>query len=162
MIQKAVAMGNWWWAASSQQCTCSFIRSPAEFFGKTPNHPGDSGPLQNRCGTLWLLAFPQTKITFEREEITDRDEIQENTMGQLMVVRSQGAYSGGNWRVIFLCTICLVSYIVFNKCLYFSFDVAGYLLDRPCILYPIYLGLGGWGRGDVLKPACSCKLISSW
>ena len=34
-------------------------------------NPGDSAPLQPRFGTLWLLDFPKTKITFEREEISD-------------------------------------------------------------------------------------------
>ena len=28
-------------------------------------------PLQPRFGALWLLAFPKTKITFEREDISD-------------------------------------------------------------------------------------------
>ena len=70
LIQKAVVMGNWWLAASSQQCAHSCIMSHAEFFGKTSNYPGDSGPLQPRFGALWLLAFPKTKITFEREEIS--------------------------------------------------------------------------------------------
>ena len=41
------------------------------FFGKTSYDPGDSAPLQPRFGALWLLAFPKTKITFEREEISD-------------------------------------------------------------------------------------------
>ena len=44
---------------------------PAEFYGKTSNHPGDSAPLQPRFGALWLLAFSKTKITFEREDISD-------------------------------------------------------------------------------------------
>ena len=30
--------------------------------------------------------FPKTKIAFEREEISDIDEIQENSMGQLMAI----------------------------------------------------------------------------
>ena len=42
-----------------------------QFFGKTSNQPDDPAPLQHRTGTLQLLAFPQTKITFEREEISD-------------------------------------------------------------------------------------------
>ena len=71
MIQKATAMGNWWLPASSQQCTSSCIMSHAEFFGETSNHPGNSVPLQPSFGTLWLLAFPKTKITFEKEEISD-------------------------------------------------------------------------------------------
>ena len=71
MIQKAAAMGNWWLAASSRQHAHSCIMSHAGFFGETSNHPSDSAPLQPRFGTLRLLAFPKTKITFGREEISD-------------------------------------------------------------------------------------------
>ena len=66
-----VAMGNWWLAASSWQHACSCITSHAEFFGETSNPPGDSDPLQPRFCALWLLDFPKTKITLEREEISD-------------------------------------------------------------------------------------------
>ena len=45
--------------------------SCAEIFGETSNYPGDSASLQSRNGILWLLAFPKTKIAFEREEISD-------------------------------------------------------------------------------------------
>ena len=48
--------------------------------------PGDSAPLQPSFGGLRLLAFPKTKITFERKEISDIDEIQENTTEQLMMI----------------------------------------------------------------------------
>ena len=41
------------------------------FFSEVSNHPGDLAPLQPRFGTLQLLAFSKTKITFEREEISD-------------------------------------------------------------------------------------------
>ena len=117
-------MSNCWLAASSWQCTCSFIMSPAEFFCETLNHPGDSAPLQPRFGALWLLAFSKTKITFEREEVSDcqwesgkyngtSDGNWENC------VRSQSAYFEGDWGVIVLCTMFLVSCIFFNKWLYF-------------------------------------------
>ena len=107
-------MGNWWLAATSQQHTHSCISSHAEIFGKTSNHPGDSAPLQPRFGTLQLHAFPKIKITFEQEEISDcrcnsgkynmaADGNWENC------VRSQGAYSEGNWSIIVLCTMFLVS-----------------------------------------------------
>ena len=70
MTQKATAMGNWWLAALSQHAhTC--ITFSAEFFCETKNHPGDSAPLQPGFSTLWHLAFPQTKVTFEREGISD-------------------------------------------------------------------------------------------
>ena len=71
MIQKAAAMGNWWLAASSQQQTHSCITYSAEFFGETSDHRGYSSFQQSSFGALWLLAFPKTKITFERKEISD-------------------------------------------------------------------------------------------
>ena len=70
MIQKAAAVGNWWLAAASRHVH-SCITSPAAVLGEMSNHPGDSAPLQPRFGAQPLLAFPQTKITFEREEISD-------------------------------------------------------------------------------------------
>ena len=35
---------------------------------------------------LWLLAFPKTKITLGREEISDINDIRENMTGQLVVI----------------------------------------------------------------------------
>ena len=70
MIQKTAAMGDWRLAASYQR-TRSCITSCAGFFVKTSNHPGDSAPLQPRIHDLLLLAFSKTKITFEKEEISD-------------------------------------------------------------------------------------------
>ena len=116
MIQKATAVGNWWLADLSQQYVCSCIISGVEFFGETSNHPGESAPLQPRFGALWLLAFPKAKITFEREEISDHGW---DSMGRKYnraadsdwenYVRSLGAYFEGDWGVIVLCTMFLVS-----------------------------------------------------
>ena len=139
---EGAAMGNWWLAASSRQCACSCLTSCAEFFGETSDHPGDSAPLQHRFGALWLLAFPKTIITFGREKTSHRwwdsgkydrtaDDNLENS------VSSQGAHFEGDWGVIVLCTMFLVSCIFFNKCLYFSYYMAGYLLDRPCISFKL-------------------------
>ena len=86
MIQKTAAMGNWWLAALSQQCAHSCITSHAEIFGKTSNHPGDSAPLQSRFDALWLLAFPKSKITFKREEISDHWWDSGKYDGWLMVI----------------------------------------------------------------------------
>ena len=135
MIQKTAARGNWWLTASSWQRTCSCVTSPTEAFGETSNHPGDSASLQPRFGVLRLLGFPKTKVIFEREEISDchwdsgkynraADGNWENC------VRFQGAYSEGYWGVIVLCTVFLVPCIFYNKCLYFSYHMAGYILDR--------------------------------
>ena len=113
MIQKATAMGNWWLAASSQQLACSCITSHAEYFGETSNHPGDSALLQPRFAALWLLAFPKTKITFEREKISDHwwDSGEHNQAASgnwENYVRSQGAYFEGDWGIIVLRTMFLV------------------------------------------------------
>ena len=69
--QPAAAIGNWWLAASSQQCAYSCITSHAEVFGETSNHFGGSAPLQPIFEVQWLMAFPKTKITFEKEGISD-------------------------------------------------------------------------------------------
>ena len=135
MTQKAAALGSWWLAASSQQHACLCVRSHAEFFGETSNHPGDSAPLQPRFGTLWFLAFPKTKITIQRREISEcpwdsgkYDRAADSNWTNC--VRSQSAYFEGDCRVIVLRTMSFVSYIFFSKCLYFSHYMAGYLLDR--------------------------------
>ena len=83
MIQKVTAMDNWCSAASSQHA-CSCITSCADIIGETWNHPSDSAPLQPRFGARWLLAFPKTKITFEREEISDHQWDSGKCDGQLM------------------------------------------------------------------------------
>ena len=121
MTQKATAMGKWWLAVSSWQCAHSCITSLAESFGKTSDQPGDSVPLQPRFGTLWLLAFPKTKITVEREEISDH-------------WWDSGKYDGaadGDWENCEVprchlwrglrchCPMYNISCIFFNKCLFF-------------------------------------------
>ena len=138
MIQKAAAMGHWWLAASSWQCTCLCLRFNAESFGETSNHPSGLDSLQPRFGALRVLTFSKTKITFEREEFSDYqwdsgkyDSAADGNWENW--VRSQGAYFEGDWGVIVPCTMFLVSSIFFNKCLYFSHYEAGYLLDRAYI-----------------------------
>ena len=139
MIQKAVAMGNWWLAASSQQSAHSRITSCAEFFMKhqitqvtqPPNSP-DLAP-----GDFWL--FPKLKSPLKGKRFQTVHEIQENTTGQLMVTGRTAwglncAYFESHWGIIVLCTMFFVSGIFFNKCLYFSHSMAGNLLDRPRIL----------------------------
>ena len=89
MIQKARAMGTWWLAASSRQRACSWFMSCAECFGERANHPGDSwlSPPQSRFGIpcdFWL--FPKLKWPLNRTRFQTIDEIQENTIRQLMAI----------------------------------------------------------------------------
>ena len=89
-------------------------------FGETSNHSGDSFPLQARFGTLWLLAFSKTKITFEREKISMRfRKIQWGSwwrLGELYEVPRCLLWRGLRHH----CPVYNLSGIFFNKCLYFS------------------------------------------
>ena len=101
MTQKAAAMANLCLAASSRQRACSCITSCTEFFGKTPNHPGDSAcPLQLKLAPCDFWFFLKLK-SLEREETSDHrrdsgeydgvaDGVWENC------VRSQGTYFEGD------------------------------------------------------------------
>ena len=129
------------WAAGDWQLhhkTCPLMHQVScRVFWQTSSHLGDSASLQPRFGALWLLAFPKAQITFEREKISDCrwnwGKYNRATDGDWEnCVRSQGAYYEEDWSVIFLCTVFLVSCIFFNKCLYFSYYMSGYLLDRSC------------------------------
>ena len=120
MIQKATAIGKWWLAASSWLRAHSRIMFCTEFFGETSNHPGDSAPLQPRFDALWLLDFPKTNITFEREEISDNwcdsGKYDRAANGDVEnCVRSQSAYFEGDWGVIVLCTMFLVSCLLYTS-----------------------------------------------
>ena len=93
-------------------------------FGEISNLPGDSDPLQPRFGTLWLLAFPKTKIIFEREEISghwwDSGKYHRVIDGDWEnCVRFQGVCFEGDWGIIVLCTMFLVHCVFSNKCLFF-------------------------------------------
>ena len=96
-------------------------------------------PYNLKFGALQFLAFPQTKITFEREEISNHQWDSGKCDGPAdgdweNCVRSQDVYFEGEWGVIVLCTISLVPCIIFNKCVYFSFYMVGYFLNRPVFL----------------------------
>ena len=123
MIQKAVAMGNWWLAASSWQHGHSCITSCA-VFGETSNHSGDLFPLQPKivCDNFCFFPKPKSPLKGKRFQII---EIQKNMMDAdgdwENCVRSQGAYFEGDWGIIVLSTMFLVSCVFFNKCLYFPY-----------------------------------------
>ena len=68
MIQKAAAMGNWWLAASSRQCT--------------PLMPPNSPNLVP--WDFWF--FLKLKSPLEGKRFQTTNEIQENVTGQLMVI----------------------------------------------------------------------------
>ena len=115
MIQKVAATGNWWLAASSQECIHSCIPSHAEIFVKhqitqvtQPPYSPDLAPCN-----FWL--FPKLKSSLKkREEISDHwqdsgkyDRAAHSNWRDC--VGSQGNYFEGDRGVIVLCTMFLVS-----------------------------------------------------
>ena len=138
IIQKAAVMGNWWLAALTQ-CIHSCITSHAEFFGETSNHPGDSAPYSPYlvlCD-FWLLLKLKSPLKGKRfQTINETEEIKEGSwwwLGKLCEVPRCLLWRGQRHR----CLMYNISCIFFNKCLHFSYYMAGYLLDRPCI-FPHY------------------------
>ena len=90
---------------------------------------------------FWL--FPKLNSPVKGKRFQTTDETQENTTGAAYgnwenCVRSKDVYFEGDWGVIVLCTVFLVSCIFFNKYLYVSHYMTGYLMDRPrmfCFCY---------------------------
>ena len=67
MIQKAKQ-----WAAGDSQLQHDSVPALMQSFLQNIESRRWLRPLQPTFGALWLPAFPKTKITFEREEISDR------------------------------------------------------------------------------------------
>ena len=128
MIQKATAMGNRWSEASSWQDVCSCIVSCAELLVKYQITQVTQAPCSPDLVPCDFWLFPKLKSPFKRKSFRPSVRFRkiwwaahgdwENH------VRSQGSYSEGDWRVIVLWTMFLVS-CIFNKCLHFSYYMAG-------------------------------------
>ena len=103
-----------------------------------PHYSQDLAPCD-----FWL--FWKLKSPLKRKRFQTINEIQENMTRQLMAIGRtvwgptlcHGTYFKGDWGIIVLCTMFLVSCIFSNKHLYFSYYVSWKrhdLLDRPHIL----------------------------
>ena len=113
MVQKVIVIGNWQLHQNNTPALLC-ITSHAGFFGKTSNYPGDATPLKPRFSALCNLAFSKTKVTFEREEISDCQWDSEKSNRAAdgnweNCVRSQGTYFEGNWGIIVLYTMFLLT-----------------------------------------------------
>ena len=115
--------------------TRSWITS-LQSFNETSNHPGDSALYSPDLVPWNFWLFPKLKSPLKGKRFHTFNEIQENTTGQLMVTGRtvwgpKVPTLKGDWGIIVLCTMFLVFCILFSKCFYFSYYMAGYLLDRP-------------------------------
>ena len=78
MIQKAVAMGNWWVAASSGQCTCSCITSHAELFATLQITQVTQTPYSPNLVPWEFWLFPKLKSPVKGKRFQTINETQEN------------------------------------------------------------------------------------
>ena len=129
-IQKATAMGNWWLAASSWQCACSCIMSCAEVFGEISNHPGNSAPYSSDLAPCYFWLFPQLKSPLKGKRFQTIDEI--HVWGPKVPIL-KGTEASLSYVQCFL--------YLLQKHFYFSYSMAGYLLDRPGVFWP---GFQSW------------------
>ena len=130
-------MGNWWLTALSGQCSHSRITSNEESFEKhqitqvtQPHYSPDLVPCD-----FWL--FPKLKSPLKWKRFQTIHEFLKNTTGRLMAI---GRIVWGPKVPTLKGTEASLSYvqflvccIIFNKCLYFSYYVAGYSPDGLCI-----------------------------
>ena len=133
MIQKTTAMSNWWLqlhhgkVPAHASCLVQSFCVKCQITHVTRAlYSSDLAPCD-----FWL--FWKLKSLLKVERFQTISEIQENMTGQLMEVGRtvfQGAYSEGGRGIIVLCTEFLVLCAFFVKCFYFSFYLAGYLLDK--------------------------------
>ena len=103
---------------------CSWIRSRAECFGETPNHPDDSAPYSPDLVNCIYCLFPKLKSPLKGKRFQTIAEIQENMMEQLMgmgrIVWSPKVLTlKGTEASLSYVQLSLVSCIFFNKCLFF-------------------------------------------
>ena len=114
MIRKATAMGKWRLPASSPQCTRHASCLVQSFLAKHQiNHVTQPlySPYLVPCD-FWL--FPKLKSPLNPFRFQVVDKNQGNMTGIANVhwenyVRSQGAYFEGDWGILVLCTMFLVS-----------------------------------------------------
>jgi len=121
-------------SASSRPCACTFYSSCAGFSGKLSHHPGLSAPLQPRCGSSWLMAFPKAKIGVEREVICEYDGHAVHKLSQQCVTAEWLAPCESDcWRMHSTVSCdWLPSYIKATWPVLEIFKMAGYFADSPC------------------------------
>ena len=132
-IQKAAAVGNGWLTASSSQHVHSCITSCAEFFGETSNHPGDSAPYSLDLVPCDFWLFPKLKSLKGKRlrPLMRFGKIQRGSwwrLGELCEVPRCLLWRG--LSVIVLCTVFLLSFIFFGRC----------LVVHACAFQPILFG----------------------
>ena len=60
--------------------------SQAEFFSETSNHPGDLAPYSPHLAPCDFRLLLKLKLPLKGKRLQSLNEIQENTMGQLMAI----------------------------------------------------------------------------
>ena len=161
-MKTATALGNWWLEASSQQCgplmyhvLCRVfwpnIKSSRSLSPHTAQIwcPMTSGFSQN-YNHLWKGIAFRPSMRFRKIQQDSWQWFQQRILQCFEqwkrhwenCVRSQGAYFKGDWGIIVLCTLFLVSYIFFKKGLYFLI-VRGWILSGQTLYLTLATPLPG-------------------
>ena len=141
MIQKAAATGNWWFGSFCSYNTPAHISHLMQVLAKHQITQVTQTPYSSDLAPCNFWLFPKLKSSLKGKRFQIINEIQENTTGQLMEIGRTvwgpkvPTLKGTEASLSHVHTMFLISCIFFNKCFYFSYYMAGYLLDRPHI-YP--------------------------
>ena len=137
MIRKAAAIDTWWSATLSQHA-CSCIISGAEILVRhqitqvtQPPYSPDLVPCN-----FWL--FPKLKSPLKGKRFQTIHEIQKTQWGSWWWLGELGEVPRhllGRGLRHHLPMYIVVSYIFFNKCLYVSYYMAEYFLDRHVYIH---------------------------
>ena len=124
------ATGDWYFHHDNMTAPASHLM---QFWAKhqitqvtQPHYSPDLVPWD-----LWL--FPKLKSPLKGKRFQTINEIQENMMEQLMGELYEVTRCLLGRELRHHCLMDNISCIFFNKCFYFSYYMAGYLLDRPLI-----------------------------
>ena len=105
------------------------------FLAKHQIYPGLSAPLQPTFGSLRPLAFPKTKLAFEREEICERDGHTVHKLSQRRLTADWLAPRESDCSQMHskVSSDWLSSYLTATRPVLEVFKMAGYFPDSPHI-----------------------------
>ena len=155
MIQKAAAVGNWWLAASSQQHVCSCITSHESFLAKH-QITQMTQPLYSPAVVLCTSGFSQNSNHLWKGDFRPLMRFRKPSqnswwwLGELCEVPRCLPWRGLR-RCCPVYNVSCILYILHIINVYFSYYMAGYLLDRPHIVpYPPCSSIGREGYINIL------------
>ena len=135
MIQEATSMGNWWLAALSWQCSCSYIMSHEEFFVKHQITHMIQLPYSPDLAPCNFLLFSKLKSPLKGKRFQTVMRFRNIRQGSWWRLGELGEVSSCLlWRGLrHHCPMYSVSCIFFNKCLFSYYMADTFWTDCVCV-----------------------------